>query len=149
MAKYKKYSDSDKLRAVALLDECKNPAEAARVFGVQRSLILRWRDQLSKRAENEAQYQAEREEISERISDVHKAFLELHGKQLSLAFEKAIKKTIEKIDNTNDAMTAVIVAEKLAHIINMFSTAKDIDTPNKDNLLEWCVGQISIRRNNQ
>ena len=143
MAKHKQYTPEDKLRAVMMYRECGSLAQVARVTGFPRTTIKQWNEAFDE-IPKETSIEVIEAEVVQHVADAKREFLNQHYKPLSEAFGTAVKNLLDDMKlNPPTALAAVTIAEKVANIIKLFSTAETTGAANTENLLDMCIKKIN------
>lgn len=140
--KKKRYTAEEKTRAVMMLRECGSIAHTARACGVPRTTLKQW-DAAYDNTPQPPDIQEIETEVVRRVTDAKREFLAVHYNRLSTAFGYAIAQVlIDMQAKPPSALAAATIAEKLANIIKLFSTAEEAGVPGAENLLEICIQKI-------
>jgi transposase-like protein len=143
MARNKKYTRDEKLRAVMVMRECKSTTKAEKITGISRSMLSRWDRALREEMKEVEPLPVTEAEVIQRVNDALRDFLEKHYADITTAFKAAIHKTITGLKEQKvTPMAAITIAEKLANIVKMFAIAESSGAANTENLLTMCLNKI-------
>lgn len=143
MARNKKYTRDEKLRAVMVMRECGSTTKAEKITGISRSMLSRWDRALREEMKEVEPLPVTEAEVIQRVNDARRDFLEKHYADITTAFKAAIQKTITGLQEQKvTPMAAITIAEKLANIVKMFAIAESSGAANTENLLTMCLNKI-------
>ena len=137
----------EQIRAVELMREV-GASKAAKILGVPRSTLRYWGEKTEAVVEKSTKIQAMQVEIQrnvrQEIIDARRDFLSSHFVQLNNLFRLSLDNIEKSLKNgTITTGQAILIADKIANIINTMSNAPAVPATQVNNLLQFCINEAN------